>query len=362
MRYRKCRLCMTKPAGQNSIVMGCFSTAIVMAEPYARSRRFVAPPAGAYPTTAPSKLQRWVHEHTKGLNRAAMASIVASVAVVVWVLPVRPLAILIQSGAERLGFWGFTVYAVAFLLMSILSVPVWTMPFVAGAVFGTVWGTVIASVSCVVSAAVCFLIARALRETWLRKWFESSARMRALERVVEVSNWKIVAAVRLSHFMTFGMQNYAFGLTKIGFWTFLITTWLVTLPGTLLQVYLGDLGFTSVEAWEAESINRPVWALKIGGLVVMATAVGYLGYRMRAAYRQAAAEPLAQALSAEASKESNLAHWPLITLILIGVASLLLAIAVWCVAQREMIRESIHRASLGALEGAITLHLGSDVA
>lgn len=101
-----------------------------MAEPYARSRRFVAHPAGAYQTNVPSSLQRWVHEHATGLNRAAVASIVASVAIIIWVLPVRPLAILIQSGAERLGFWGFAVYAAAFLLMSIFSVPVWTMPLI----------------------------------------------------------------------------------------------------------------------------------------------------------------------------------------------------------------------------------------
>lgn len=333
-----------------------------MAEPYARSRRLVAHPADAYQTHLPSRLQRWVQEHSTGLNRAAVISMIASIAVMVWVLPVRPIAALIQTGAERLGFWGFAVYAVAFLVMSIFSIPVWTMPFVAGAVFGTLWGTVIASVSCVVSAAVCFQIARALRGTWLRRWLESSAQMRALERVVEVSNWKIVAAVRLSHFMTFGMQNYAFGLTKIDFWTFLITTWLVTLPGTLLQVYLGDLGFTSLEAWEADSISGPAWAMRIGGLIVMATAVGYLGYRLRSAFREAAAEPLAQALSAEASKESTLARWPWVTLILIGVASLLLGVAAWCVAEREAILQSIHRASLGSLEGATTLRPGSDAA
>src|SRR6185295_16399385 len=147
MRYRKCRLCMTKPAGQTRLAWAVSQReVIVMAESYARFRRFVALAGGAHPTTAPSRLRRWAHQHTTGLNRAAGASIVASVAVVVWVLPVRPLAILIQSGAELLGLWGFAVYAVAFLLMSIFSVPVWTMPFVAGAVFGTIWGTVIASV------------------------------------------------------------------------------------------------------------------------------------------------------------------------------------------------------------------------
>lgn len=238
--------------------------------PQETTRRAILPPAQA-------KTGKWV----------VIFLGVVVLAGVPWLLPVRALVFRIQEIAANLGSWGFGVYFLAFVLMSLLSVPVWAMPFVAGALFGTVRGTVITSAGCVSGAAVCFLVARALRDTWLRSRLEASPRLRALEQVVEAGNWKIVAAVRLAHVLTFGMQNYAFGLTNINFRTFLITTWIVTLPGILLQVHIGDLGFTSLEAWENQSFEWQVWTLRIGGLIVMAVAVSYLSFRIRSAYRDA---------------------------------------------------------------------------
>lgn len=285
------------------------------------------------------RLRWWLQKHERPLRRAAVILLLLAFALAGWTLPIRDVANWIQQAAQRLGPWGTGVYFIAFLAMSLLSIPVWAMPFAAGALFGVVWGTVITSVSCTISAAACFGIARLMRETSLRKWLESSARMRALERVVAASNWRIVAAVRLSHFMTFGMQNYGFGLTKIDFRTFLITTWAVTLPGILLQVYLGDLGFDSLDAWQSESFDALAWVLRIGGLAVMATAVGYLGYRLRSAFQKAASEPLHQAEESEASSEANRRHWPWGVLGLAGFAMLMMGMAIWCAVQREALRQ-----------------------
>ncbi len=269
---------------------------------------------------------------------------VAAFAAIVWMLPMRAIATLVQETAQRLGFWGFAVYVAAYIVMGVLSIPVWTMPFVAGALFGPIWGTVLSSASCVIAAALCFWIARSLQTTQLSNWLHSSPRLRVLERVVVESNWKIVAAVRLSHFMTFGMQNYAFGLTAIGFWTYLVTTWLVTLPGTALQVYIGHLGFSSMEVWQGESVNWTGWALRISGLVIMACAVGYFGYRMRTAHRQALTEPLNTALAAEGLESAGQSARPWTTFILLTAAVVLSVIAAAVTLQRDVLQRSIERA------------------
>lgn len=256
----------------------------------------------------------------------------------------RAIASLIQQTAQDWGAWGFAVYVLAYVVMGVFSIPVWTMPFIAGALFGPIWGTMLSSVSCVLAAGLCFAIARSIRTTRMRQWLESSPRLRAVERVVVESNWKIVAAVRLSHFMTFGMQNYAFGLTAIDFKTYLLTTWLVTLPGTALQVYIGHLGFSSMEVWQGESVNWLGWSLRIGGLLVMACAVAYFGYRMRAAYRQALSEPLDTALANQHTQPADVSGWPWATLILTTAAVVLLAVAAGIAAERDAIYQSIERA------------------
>jgi hypothetical protein len=164
--------------------------------------------------------------------------------------------------------------------------------------------------------------------------------MRALERIVEASNWRIVAAVRLSHFLTFGMQNYAFGFTKINMGTFLFATWAVTMPGTLLQVYLGDLGFTGVDSAQVVSADWQQWALKIAGLAVIAAAVAYLGYQGRLIYREAVAERLDQALQSETSKQSD-DRVPWGTVVLVVVALSMTATAIWSAVERESLRRAI---------------------
>lgn len=283
-------------------------------------------------------MQRWIQAHAQSLNRCAMIGMIAAAAVIVWTLPVRELGHLLHTWTERLGPWGYLVFAGAYLVMSILSIPVWTMPFIAGAVFGPVWGTVLASASCVVSAAVCFGLARLVRGTWLQDRADRSPRMQALERAVEAGNWRIVAAVRFSHFLTFGLQNYAFGVTRIDFKTFAIATWLATLPGTTLQVYLGHLGFTSLDAWQSQTLDWQVWALRATGLIVMAIAVGYLGSLGRALYRDVVSKTLAGALQ---SGNKRRAPWG--TIVLTAGCLLMVGTAAWCTVYREELRESIER-------------------
>jgi uncharacterized membrane protein YdjX (TVP38/TMEM64 family) len=42
--------------------------------------------------------------------------------------------------------------------------------------------------------------------------------------------------------MPFSAGNYLFGLTAVGFWPCVVTSWVAMLPGTFLYVYLGHVG------------------------------------------------------------------------------------------------------------------------
>jgi uncharacterized membrane protein YdjX (TVP38/TMEM64 family) len=97
-----------------------------------------------------------LQRHARRVNLAAVAGIFAAAALFIWALPMRELGQLVQHRAAGLGPWGAVVFLAAFVLFGIFSIPVWPMPFIAGAVFGTVRGTVLASASCTITAAVCF--------------------------------------------------------------------------------------------------------------------------------------------------------------------------------------------------------------
>ncbi|MCA9116936.1 MAG: TVP38/TMEM64 family protein, partial [Planctomycetaceae bacterium] len=262
----------------------------------------------------------------------------------IWAMPIRALAELLQDWSNEAGIWGPSLYLGAFVLFTLISLPVWPMPFVAGAVYGPWMGTALASFSCVLAAAVTFYVARLIGRTAIRQRLEASPRMRALERTIDQAKWKVVAAVRLSHFLTFGMQNYAFGLTSIPFRTFLVTTWLVTFPGIMLQVYLGDLGFASMESWQSDAaLDWQKWGLRLGGLVAVVAAVSYIGYLGRTVYRDSVKETLEHAVEEEMSKQQGResVSWSVIAL---GSFALLFAAAsLWAVIEHEALRQFVEQ-------------------
>lgn len=287
-------------------------------------------------------LKKWSQQYSQWAQRIAAVVIFISLLGLIWALPTKQIAEGLQRWTESLGYWGASVYLAAFVFFTVCSLPVWPMPFIAGALFGTLLGTALASLSIAVAATVTFWLSRFLRRTWLREHLEKSPRMRALEKTVEKSDWKAVAAIRVSHMLTFGMQNYAFGLTHIGFRTFVVTTVLVTFPGTLLQVYLGDLGFASVDAWRDESAPEwQAWAMRLGGLAVIAAAVIYIGHLWRTVYQQAVEQQLRKELESEEAKESATVHWSWSTVVLIVFATSFASIAVWAVADREAFRQFV---------------------
>ncbi|MEX0718389.1 MAG: VTT domain-containing protein [Planctomycetaceae bacterium] len=297
--------------------------------------------------TGADPLKDWLHEHAKWWNRVCLLLIMVSSVVIVWSLPVRQFAGWLHDWFQSAGPGGAAIFVGVFTALSLTCLPTWFMPFISGAAFGPVWGTLIASGACVFAAMICFAIARGIGRTGLREYLERSPRMRALEHTVRQGSWKIVAAIRVSHFMPFGMQNYAFGLTGIGFWTFTIATGVVTLPGITLQVYLGYLGFTSVEAWrDASSADWAGWGLRITGLIAIAIAVGYIGYLGRSVYRKAVKEQLERELEEERHSPELRGRWPRLPLVLGGLALFSMAAAAGAFLERDALRAYSEGAAL----------------
>ena len=134
------------------------------------------------------------------------------------------------------------VYGLAYVLATVFFVPGSALTIGAGVAFGLLWGTVLVSVASTVGAALCFLLARYFLRARVESWVEGHEKFVMVDRAVARKDWKIVALTRLSPVFPFNLQNYAYGLTGVGFRGYVLASWIAMLPGTLLYVYLGAAG------------------------------------------------------------------------------------------------------------------------
>lgn len=131
---------------------------------------------------------------------------------------------------------GQAAFVAAYVAATVLLLPGAPLSLVGGAVWGPFTGTALVSLASTLGAGCAFLVGRHLARPAVARWLESAPRLAFLDRAVAASGWKIVALARLSPALPFNLLNYAFGLTRIRFSTFLAVSWLAMLPGTFVYV------------------------------------------------------------------------------------------------------------------------------
>ena len=135
----------------------------------------------------------------------------------------------------------------------------------AGFVFGPLWGVLYASIASIISVACAFLIARYVARDLVEGWVKGNAQFQKIDEQVEEQGWRILMFTRLVPIFPFNLQNYAYGLTKIRFSTFVLTSAIFMLPGTIALVLLGG-AFVSGEG----NFLKTALYLGIAGVVMFA--------------------------------------------------------------------------------------------
>ena len=101
-----------------------------------------------------------------------------------------------------------------------------------GILFGPYWGVIYTIIGSTLGACVAFLVSRYLARNWISSKLRSP-RWRRLDEAVERQGWKVVAFTRLIPAFPFNLLNYAFGLTKIKFAHYALTTFFCMLPACI---------------------------------------------------------------------------------------------------------------------------------
>lgn len=208
-----------------------------------------------------------------GMWPAMLAVLVVGLFVLAWRIPIGAAADALAGWVRDWGGWGPVVFGLIYVLAVVALVPASALTIAAGAIFGPWVGTFVASLAATTGAALAFLAARYRLRGPLTARFGANPRFQAIDRAIGEGGWKIVALTRLSPAVPFNIQNYLYGLTRIRFWPYVLTSWLAMLPGTLMYVSIGHAGRAGLEAASGRQPRSPFeWAWLVIGLT--ATVVG----------------------------------------------------------------------------------------
>ncbi len=145
----------------------------------------------------------------------------------------------LKQGIEGYGALAPAVYIAGYVLAVVFFVPGLPITVVGGVAFGPLWGTFYVWVAATTGAALAFLVARYGVRSTVERWVQASPRIAKMDGQVAEHGWRIVMLTRLVPIFPFNLQNYAYGITRIGFWPYAITSSICMLPGTAAFTFAG---------------------------------------------------------------------------------------------------------------------------
>ncbi len=165
------------------------------------------------------------------------------------------------------GIWGHVCFVAVYILATVALAPGSPLTLAAGLAFGFyAFPSVI--VGATIGAALAFLVGRYLARSWVARQVAKYPTFRAVDRAIHSEGWKIVALMRLSPLVPFNLQNYFFGVTRVGFWPYVLATFFGIMPGTLLYVWLGTLGAVGATVGSDDASSGEASALKWLALII----------------------------------------------------------------------------------------------
>ncbi|MHC4219394.1 MAG: VTT domain-containing protein [Planctomycetota bacterium] len=267
----------------------------------------------------------------------AVLIMVAAVVVLMGTMPVDRGLARLDGWISGLGPWGPFAYGLLYAVAVVLLVPGWTLTVAAGALFGPGWGVVAVSWGSTLGAALAFLIARYAARRRVAKMIEQYPRFNAIDKAISHGGWRIVALLRLTPVVPFNLSNYAFGLTAIRFWPYVLASWLFMLPGAFMYIFFGHVGGEGVASASGAGTVRPAtwvaWGVGLAATVVLVAYVSRLALKMMREQTAILDEP-----APEPDSHPVPDRWPWKTTVAAALALVLAAAAGWAHLNRDAIR------------------------
>ena len=151
----------------------------------------------------------------------------------------------------------------------VLALPGVTFAVIAGMLFGPIWGSFACLLATTVGAMLAFLVGKFFLKDAVKPMLEKNKLMKKLlfsdDRKSDII---ILMITRMVPIFPYNLQNFAYGITDIGFWKYSILTFVFMFPGVSFFT-IGAAGLTAGE-------DKWKYFLIAGVLAVAVTVAGLL--------------------------------------------------------------------------------------
>lgn len=143
------------------------------------------------------------------------------------------------------GPWAPLVFIGLFIFSP--GIPASALAIASGAIFGLWTGYLYTMIGALLAMIPPFWFSRLLGRKLLDKLLSKVGgsienNVEKFQQNVERHGWRYVAFTRLIPLFPFSLLNLTFGLTRIGFWTYLVTSFFFVMPALFAFVYIGYAG------------------------------------------------------------------------------------------------------------------------
>ena len=211
---------------------------------------------GDGPAPEPRALSRRIAIAAAVLAAVLALGVLLAVAELGGNLDVRVLAARIRG----LGEWGHAAVIGLMVVHSFVPFPAEILALCAGVVYGTAWGSVLIWTGAMIGASLSFALARWLGQPFVNAVLGPVSRARLDGWTAQQGALALLVA-RFIPIIAFNLINYAAGLTRVSWATFLWTTGLGILPLTVLMVWMGASMMELTWPW--------LLGLAVAGIVVV---------------------------------------------------------------------------------------------
>ncbi len=169
----------------------------------------------------------------------------------------------LRASIESLGAWGPALFILICIIGSLLFSPAMPMLLVAG-VFGVFWGSVYCTVGLMLGAVASFFLARYTLRPFVEAVVANNPAFHRIDEGVRREGWRMLMFTRLVPFLPFSVQNFAYGLTGIGFPVFFLVTVLCIEPSVIAYAFLGG----SIISGEGD-LKKTLAYMLVGGMLLV---------------------------------------------------------------------------------------------
>ncbi|GEL08009.1 TVP38/TMEM64 family protein [Salisediminibacterium halotolerans] len=139
---------------------------------------------------------------------------------------------------EGFGVAGYAIFVGAFMFSAVFLLPGAIFPIVGGVAFGPILGGILSLAGATLGAAAAFLVAKYLAREMILKKFKGNSIFEKIDKGVEENGGSFLILTRFVPVFPYNVQNYVYGLTRLGFWKFTIVSAITMAPGAMIYAFM----------------------------------------------------------------------------------------------------------------------------